>query len=71
MDEITSTATSTGAMPFSALTKMRPKRPMPVQPGRVRPSMAPITKPMKMRSIRLTLVYFLSILFTIMISVIQ
>ena len=60
MDEMTSTATSTGAMPFRALTKMRPSMPMPVQPGSARPSTAPMTRPMSILSIRLVSVYFFS-----------
>ena len=57
---MTSTATSTGAMPFRALTKMRPKMPIPVQPGSVRPSTAPIVRPMAILSKRLTEVYLSS-----------
>ena len=54
IDEITSTATSTGAIPFNALTNIRPKMPTPPHCGTVRPSTAPMTKPMKIRNIKLT-----------------
>ena len=63
MEEMTSTATSTGAMPFNALTKILPRMARKPQLGATSPSTAPITNPMNILSIKLTLVYFCIIVF--------
>ena len=55
--EVTSTATKTGAIPFRAPTNITPRIPMPVQEGTKRPRLAPMTRPMKIRNIKLTCVY--------------
>ena len=50
MDEATSRATSTGAMAFNALTNTCPRIPIAVHFGQTRPSTAPMTRPITIRS---------------------
>ena len=53
----TMTNTSTGAMPFKAPTNRLPSSSSQVAPGQTSARMAPITRPMAIRRIRLTLLY--------------
>ena len=50
MDEATSSATSTGAMAFKALTNTCPRIPTAFHCGHNSPSTAPITRPITIRS---------------------
>ena len=64
----TMTKTSTGAMPFRAPTNRVPSSATQPAPGTVSASTAPMTRPHRMRTIRLMLLYLAAAAFKVFIS---